>query len=232
MLKADFHIHTVLSKHPFLEKLHLIDGINTPEEMIKAASEKGLDILAITDHNVVFDSKLAQEFSRKYNILVISGAEINIGKKEFLGINIRRIPDTSSIKSAIEDIHKQGGIAVACHPYDLLQRGFKNIELFDAVESTNGADVFGSNNHNFKNKIKKLNVPEVAGSDSHFIPHLGYTYFEVDADKTIESVLNAIKNRKTKIFKKHTPWYIHIWYYFRKYILLEAVHKLALKRLK
>ncbi|HLO57398.1 MAG TPA: PHP domain-containing protein [Bacteroidales bacterium] len=67
--KADLHIHTVLSPCGGLDM--------SPVSIIKQAVLKGLDFIAITDHNSTRHCRLAQEIGRKHGITVLAGAEVN-----------------------------------------------------------------------------------------------------------------------------------------------------------
>ena len=66
-MKADLHLHTTTS-----------DGRLTPAALVRVAAEKGLDVIAITDHDSVggiYDATLA---ARSFPPLkVISGVELN-----------------------------------------------------------------------------------------------------------------------------------------------------------
>jgi len=74
--KADLHIHTVLSPCASLEM--------GPKNIIATALQKNLNIIAITDHNAVYNCKAAIELSKEYDILVIPGIEINISDVHYL----------------------------------------------------------------------------------------------------------------------------------------------------
>ncbi|MFA6185203.1 MAG: CehA/McbA family metallohydrolase [Candidatus Shapirobacteria bacterium] len=64
-LKFDLHMHTIGS-----------DGKNSVKEMLRVAKRRGLDVLAITDHNI--PNKFNPEKIReKYGIYVISGCELS-----------------------------------------------------------------------------------------------------------------------------------------------------------
>ena len=67
--KADLHIHTCLSPCGDLEM--------SPRNIIQTAKEKGLDIIAITDHNSTRNVKTCMELGKKNNLFVIGGCEIN-----------------------------------------------------------------------------------------------------------------------------------------------------------
>ena len=66
--KADLHIHTLLSPCGDLDM--------TPDEIVRLAKERGLDIIGITDHNTTKHGKLAREYGRQAGIYVLTGAEV------------------------------------------------------------------------------------------------------------------------------------------------------------
>jgi PHP family Zn ribbon phosphoesterase len=48
----------------------------TPDEIIRLAKERGLDIIGITDHNTTKHGKLARKYGEAAGILVLTGAEV------------------------------------------------------------------------------------------------------------------------------------------------------------
>jgi PHP family Zn ribbon phosphoesterase len=67
--RADLHIHTVLSPCGDLEM--------SPGNIVANAAEKGLDIIAICDHNHTGHARLTRELGARKGIWVVYGAEIN-----------------------------------------------------------------------------------------------------------------------------------------------------------
>lgn len=65
-LRADLHVHTSIS-----------DGIHSPAEVVTLACLAGLDVLAITDHDVVEGVATAQVAARDTGLLVIPGVELS-----------------------------------------------------------------------------------------------------------------------------------------------------------
>lgn len=65
MGKADLHTHTTAS-----------DGAVKPEDLIKRASEKGLETLAITDHDTIKGYKMAKPVAKELGIDLLPGVEI------------------------------------------------------------------------------------------------------------------------------------------------------------
>jgi PHP family Zn ribbon phosphoesterase len=67
--RADLHIHTVLSPCGDLEM--------SPANIVEKAAEKGLDIIAVTDHNHTGHAGLTRKLGARKGIWVVYGAEIN-----------------------------------------------------------------------------------------------------------------------------------------------------------
>lgn len=67
-IKADLHMHTVLSPCGDLDM--------SPANIIRIAGEKGLGIIGITDHNSTRQSTIIRDLGKKNGIFVLTGAEI------------------------------------------------------------------------------------------------------------------------------------------------------------
>jgi predicted metal-dependent phosphoesterase TrpH len=71
-VKSDLHIHTNYS-----------DGVFTPEKVVDAAIEAGIDVIALTDHDNILSYEVAQKYIKgleeegKKTIKVLQGIEIN-----------------------------------------------------------------------------------------------------------------------------------------------------------
>ena len=66
--KADLHIHTVLSPCGDLEM--------SPSAIVSRALSRGLDMIAITDHNTTRQVKVTQQIGREQGLFVLGGVEI------------------------------------------------------------------------------------------------------------------------------------------------------------
>jgi predicted metal-dependent phosphoesterase TrpH len=179
-MKVDFHIHTSRS----------VDAVHSPRQMVKQAKRAGLDAIAITDHNRLFPVREAQRLSREFGILVIPGIEGgNIAvERHWIALGVDRPITKSRIDTILSFILQEGGLSIAPHPHARL--GYADYALlgFDAVESLNGSEP--DSNRLICNTSR---IPEVAGSDAHALPMLGFTWTEVDADATVESILESVR---------------------------------------
>lgn len=66
--KADLHIHTVLSPCGDLEM--------SPSAIVDRALERGLDMIAISDHNTTRQVKVCQKIGRERGLFVLGGVEV------------------------------------------------------------------------------------------------------------------------------------------------------------
>lgn len=66
---ADLHIHSVLSPCGDLEM--------SPGAIVNRAAQKGMDMIAVTDHNHTGHAKLARTLGAEKGIWVVYGAEVN-----------------------------------------------------------------------------------------------------------------------------------------------------------
>ena len=191
IIKADLHIHSKSS----------IDGRSEISEIVKAAANRGIDAIAITDHDIC--SVLPQS----NDVLLIPAAEITTDAGHILAlfletpIDMKSLFDASSIvnaEKAIQVIHAHGGIAVWAHPFapqKANKKQFQNLEI-DAVETQNARaplkDVAA--NQKARELAALRSLPCVGGSDAHHASEIGscYTEFECNA-KTIEDLRRALR---------------------------------------
>lgn len=68
-MKADLHIHTCLSPCGDLDM--------SPRNIIRIAKERGLQMIAITDHNSMRNVRVCMELGERQDIYVIPGCEVN-----------------------------------------------------------------------------------------------------------------------------------------------------------
>ena len=72
-LSYDLHIHSCLSPCG--------DDEMTPANLVGMAALKGLDVIALTDHNTARNCPAAAKFAKQYGILFLPGMEINTAEE-------------------------------------------------------------------------------------------------------------------------------------------------------
>ena len=68
---VDLHVHSNIS-----------DGTKSPREVVKHASDVGVSVMALTDHDTVGGVAEAKEAAKEFGIVLIPGIEISAGFKD------------------------------------------------------------------------------------------------------------------------------------------------------
>lgn len=118
----DLHIHSVLSP--------CADDLMTPNNIFNMANLKGLDIIAVTDHNSMKQLPICHELSLSYDLLFIPGVEITLADDVHILCYFKKLDDAIIFDRYLE----------ACNPkidYDSTQYGMQEItDIHDAVVDT------------------------------------------------------------------------------------------------
>jgi len=182
VLRLDLHVHTIRS----------YDGHTRVEDLPSLIRDKGLDGLAITEHDNFDPPSFA-------DVLILPGIEVTSRNGHVIGLGVReRIPPRLSADETIREIHRQDGVAVIPHPFDPVCECVKIARLTvkpDAVEVINAdALSFHISNWLAKRDAKKFNLPQVGGSDSHIPQSIGDAYTLVQCEgRDADSLIQAIR---------------------------------------
>jgi predicted metal-dependent phosphoesterase TrpH len=194
-LKIDLHVHTCYSR----------DSSITLQQVVSFAKKRGLDGVAVTDHNTVEGAlKL-----KTRDILVVPGIEVSTSNGHLLGINVTTpIPAKLGIEETIRLIHEAGGIAVAPHPTAFYKSPpSRRVSSYDAVEVMNASSVpFSVLTHYSRKFAEGLGLPQTGGSDSHYAPEIGSAYTVVEADAAVDEIVSAIKKGNVYPMGRGIPW--------------------------
>lgn len=197
-MKADLHIHTNFS----------YDASSSPKEVVDSAIEKGIDCICITDHGEIKGAVEAVKYGFDKDILIIPGIEILSRSGDVLGVNVKKIiPNGLSLDKTVEEIKKQGGMAVIPHPF-----GWPSVTSFwgdkkkicasgaNTIETFNASLIFSFSNRRALNFSQQNNLSFTAGSDAHRADFVGRGYLEIPETVSSEKdIMEKIALKKGKI---------------------------------
>ena len=206
-MRFDLHIHSN----------HSSDSGLTVDEILRKAVEKGLDGIAICDHNTINGNFLARRRAKELNLplMVLPGVEVSTTQGHLIVLGARgNIPPDLSPQDTIRIARQKGGVIIAAHPFKVKSLG--NVEGLDvdAIETFNSRCIFGENQKAEKMAME-IGKPQVGGSDSHMLATIGLGFTEIDSEPYVESVLNAIREGKTRPGGKIAPIYVVIFQVMR-----------------
>ena len=199
MLICDLHVHTNFSK----------DGESSVGDILKAAAAAGLDAIAITDHDSVDGAKMALTYET--SVLVIPGIEVTTKQGHLIVLGVTEvIPAGLDVVDTVEIARKMGALLILPHPYHVWRHGVARrkkigMSVVDAIETFNSRYIVGSANQKAARIAKRMGKPCVAGSDAHHARFVGFGRTFVDADRTVPSILAAIRAGKVTSGGKQTP---------------------------
>ena len=187
-MKYDLHIHTNFSKCSKIK----------PEELLKIAKERGLNGIAVTDHNTIQGGIAAANLNKNPDFEVIVGVEMKTVDGEILGLYLNEEIKSREMFEIIDEIRQQGGIAIIAHPTARFRRSLKQpcIELKGKIQ---GIETFNSRallleNWRAQRIASRFRFGATGGSDAHFYYEIGRGYTEFEGD-----LRHAIKTKATKV---------------------------------
>lgn len=199
-MRFDLHIHT----H------HSPDSLMSPSDIIQAALRRGLDGVAITDHNTL---EGAVEVGSVAPLPVILGEEIRTTEGEIIGLFLSRtIPARLSPEETVAAIREQGGVVYIPHPFDHYRReamGRRTLERIvdsvDALEVFNARVLIPQDNTEARQIAAAHGLAMGAGSDAHTPYEIGRAYVEIESFHDAVSFLAALR-RGCAVGELSTPF--------------------------
>ncbi len=168
MWKVDFHTHTCFSP----------DSLTSPEELVAAARQRGLQRVVVTDHNVLAGALAAHALAPD---LVIVGEEIMTSEGEILAAFVKEeVPAGLSPEETIARLQAQDAFISVSHPFDRFRAGHwlpevlvRILPFVDAIEGYNARIMWPGSNWMARRFAAGQLLPVTAGSDAHAAFEIG-----------------------------------------------------------
>ncbi len=202
LIRVDLHNHTHFSR----------DSILSPERFVSEARRRGLDCVAVTDHNTIRGALAVREIAE---FPVIIGEEVRSADGEILGLFLsEEVPKGLSGSETIARIKAQGGIVGIPHPFDHLRLALHRIEIekfvdqIDFIEGLNARMVFPAHNDRAREFAAAHHLPVSAGSDAHSPWEVARCYVEMPAFAGPGDFIQALR-RGRLVGRLSTP-FVHL----------------------
>ncbi len=199
---VDLHAHTLWSK----------DCLVPFKKIIRLCQERGIDRIAITDHNTADGALAMQKFAPD---LVIVGEEIMTTQGEILAYFVQEsVPEGLSPDETIHRLREQGAVISVSHPFDQLRKGawreeelLKIIDRVDAIEVFNARCMIPSDNDRAIAFAQQHNLMGTAGSDAHTALEYGRAMTRMRPFEGASDFLVSL--REAEYVKRLSPFYVH-----------------------
>ena len=185
----DLHVHTKYSRDASIE----------PDELFRVAKARGLDGIAVTDHDT---TKGWERFPDGDGFAVIRGIERTTDRGSVIGLFLNEGIEARGFWEAIDEIRGQGGVVVLPHPCDHFRGDSPKVDTLDrrlleatvdAVEVFNARCLLGRFNKDADRLAEDLGKHKVGGSDAHTVGEVGNarTLFDCDSLEEVHAQLKS-----------------------------------------
>ncbi|MGQ9887581.1 MAG: PHP domain-containing protein [Aggregatilineales bacterium] len=171
---VDLHSHTCWSK----------DSLTSLETVLRLCEQRGIDRIAITDHNTIGGALALKALAPDR---VIVGEEIMTTQGEILAYYVHEaVPPGLSPEETIRRLRDQGAVISVSHPFDRLRQGawhpadlLRIADKVDAVEVFNARCVFPKDNTRAVAFAARHGLLGTVGSDAHTGPEYGRAFAQL-----------------------------------------------------
>ena len=175
LLHIDMHLHTHASW----------DCLSDPEKVLEKALARGLDRIAITDHDRIW---AALEMARRYPDRIIPGEEVKTAEGiDVIGLYLKEeIPGGTPAREVCARVREQGGLVYLPHPY-ARGKGGSGRYAEELADHADIIEVFNARLHDpalnqaAADLAHRRRLPGGAGSDAHTLWEVGRARVELPA---------------------------------------------------
>jgi hypothetical protein len=200
---ADFHVHSFPG-----------DGALLPSALAHEARRRGLDVIALTNHNHQLSVRLAEVLAeRRQEALLIPGDEVTAPRYHIAAVGVSRsIRWHQPAADAVAEVHADGGVAIAAHPSQVFWSAYDAAALavLDGVETSlpmddpkhmnDSKEKYRQETTTFYERARaaKPGIAAIGSSDFHYVLPLGLNRTYVFArELSTSSILEAVRAGRT-----------------------------------
>ncbi len=219
MINIDLHIHTNYS----------FDGKVPIDKVVDIAKSKGLNGIAITDHNTIEGGLKLKDKMRNNGFILIVGEEIKTKEGEITALFLsKNIPQGLSPEETIERIKLQNGLVIIPHPFCRFRKSklkteslMRIIDAVDIIEIFNSRNIFNTDNKKAYALAKEHNKAMAVGSDGHLGYEYGRSYVKMDFFDDAQDFRRKLLS--AEFVTQKSPLWVHFVTKWMKMTVKEAV---------
>jgi len=184
VVRFDPHVHTSASA----------DGTGSVENVLTSCRDRGLDAVAITDHDTTTAARRALDIQDRYDVLVVPGVEISTADGHLLALGIVADPPRNRpLATTVDWIRDRDGLAIIPHPFQRTRHGVSRhvIDDCDGIETFNAWAMTGLQNHRAAALANRRGYPGLGASDAHRPGMVGTAHTELVVEELTEEALLA-----------------------------------------
>ena len=196
VLAVDLHVHAAPG-----------DGALLPWDLAREARRRGLDAIAVTDHNQMIGVRATSPLSTPFGVLLIPGEEVTMPHAHVAAVGLsHRVDWHGSVPAVAAAIHAQGGVAIAAHPVGD-ERAFWTDDDFRAVDGVEVAHPAMFASDAYRRDLRSAydeasrahpHIAAIGSSDDHTGEPIGLCRTYVFArEATAAGVVDAIRGGRT-----------------------------------
>ena len=199
-LVCELHTHTLYSR----------DSLTPLDVFLTTCRRKGLDRVAVTDHNTIAGALRLKEIDPER---IIVGEEVRTTQGELIAYFLtEEIPVDLPPQQVIEIVHTQGGVVGASHPLDRLRSEALGalaltplLDQLDFLEVYNARCIFSADNRAARDLALQHGLPMTAGSDAHSPWELGRAVTLLPPFDSPETFLEGLPQAEVR-GRMSPPW--------------------------
>lgn len=167
------HVHTRRS----------FDSMTSPSTLVREAVRRGIDVLAITDHDTWQGAVDALDVvaNTRAPLRIVVASEVATEQGDVIGLFLRDDHRQRSATAFCDAVHDHGGLVLLPHPYKWHRLDEALLQRVDLVEVFNGRTPRADNERAVE-LARTRGLPGLVGPDAHRLGELGLACNVFDGD--------------------------------------------------
>jgi len=155
----------------------------TPQEVANAYQERGFDFIAFTDHDYLLKPGSEEIYQQvRSDMILFTGVELTVFVKGY--VHVSRVVGGKEVLHILNHLGQ----------YNLtLSQIFSRIQAVAEIFPLDTVEVTANGFRCREYEIPEIPYPKIAADDSHGVEGIGRAWIELDARRTKDSILRAIK---------------------------------------